>query len=238
MVRYVVTGASSGIGREIALQLARAGHDMVALGRDQARLDGLKRQHQRIETYAIDLCDRAAVAAFAAEMKEGGPVDGVINNAAIQHNVRFDDPGYRIEQISAEVETNLVAPLILSRLLLPEAPGQAFVIVNVGSALAGYPKRTSAVYSATKAGLRLFSDAIGVQSAGSRIRAVDVVLPLVDAPMSAGRGSGKISAATAAAAVIAALTARQRHVHVGKAKLLRVLQFIAPPLAAAIIRRL
>jgi short-subunit dehydrogenase len=238
MARYVVTGASSGIGREIALQLARAGHDVVALGRDRTRLDALKRQHQRIETYAIDLCDRAAIAAFAAEVKEDGPIDGLINNAAIQHSVRFDDPGYDIEQIAAEVETNLVAPLALSRLLLPEAPGKAFVIVNVGSALAAYPKRTSAVYSATKAGLRMFSEAINVQSAGLPIKAVDVVLPLVDAPMSAGRGSGKISAAAAAAAVVAALTARQRRVHVGKAKLLRVLQFIAPPLAAAIIRRL
>lgn len=238
MARYVVTGASSGIGCEIALQLARSGQDVVALGRDRTRLDALKRQHPRIETYAIDLCDRSAIAGFATEIREDGPVGGLINNAAIQHNVRFDDPGYSIEQIAAEVESNLIAPLILSRLLLPEAPGQAFVIVNVGSALAGYPKRTSAVYSATKAGLRLFSAAIGVQSAGSSVRAVDVVLPLVDAPMSAGRGSGKISAAKAAAAVVAALTARQRRVHVGKAKLLRVLQFIAPPLAAAIIRRL
>jgi uncharacterized oxidoreductase len=236
MARYVVTGASSGIGREIALQLARGGHDVVALGRDIIRLDELILQG--IAVHAFDLCDRAALEAFAMEMKEQGPIDGLINNAAIQHNVRFDDPGYGIDQIAAEVETNLVAPLILSRLLPPDVPGRAFVIVNVGSALASYPKRTSAIYSATKAGLRMFSDAINAQSAGSSVRAVDIVLPLVDAPMSAGRGRGKISAAAAAAAIVGSLASRQTRVHVGKTKLLRLLQFIAPPVAAAIIRKL
>lgn len=238
MARYVVTGASSGIGWEIALQLARAGHDVVALGRDRIRLEALKRQDQRFDVHALDLNDRAAISAFAASMKAQGPVDGLINNAAIQHNVRFDDPGYGIDQIVAEIETNLVAPLILSRLLLPDVPSRAFVILNVGSALASYPKRTSAVYSATKAGLRMFSDAITAQFNGSSVRAVDIVLPMVDAPMSAGRGRGKISAAAAAAAITGSLSTRQSRIHVGKVKLLRLLQFIAPPLAAAIIRKL
>lgn len=112
------------------------------------------------------------------------------------------------------------------------------MIVNVGSALACYPKTTSAIYSATKAGLRMFSDALRVQYEDTSVSVVDVVLPIVDTPMTAGRGRGKISAAAAATAIVRALEPGKARIHVGKAKLLRLLQFMAPPVAAAIIRKL
>ncbi|OOG70868.1 hypothetical protein B0E45_12680 [Sinorhizobium sp. A49] len=238
MARYVVTGASSGIGLEIALHLAAKGHSVVALGRDRERLRGLAHRDQRIEVRVLDLRDLVAVAALGAELAEADVIDGLINNAAIQHNVRLDEPHYGIDQIVAEVETNLIAPVILSRLLLPNSPARPFVIVNIGSALACYPKATSAVYSATKAGLRMFSDALRVQYEDTSVRVLDVVLPLVDTPMTAGRGNGKITATTAAAAIVRALGPGKTRIHIGKAKLLRVLQLVAPPVAAAIIRKL
>lgn len=238
MGRYVVTGASSGIGLEIALQLAAQGNGVIALGRDRERLRNLALRDRRIEVRVLDIRDRAAVAALAAELAGADVIDGLINNAAIQHNVRLDDQLYGADEIADEIETNLVAPLILSRLLLPRTPARPFVIVNVGSALACYPKATSAVYSATKAGLRMFSDALRVQFDGTPVRVVDVVLPVVDTPMTAGRGRGKITAGAAAAAIVRALEPGPARLHVGKAKLLRLLQLVAPPVAAAIIRKL
>ena len=237
MARYVVTGASSGIGRGIALQLAARGHDVVALGRDRERLEDLALRNRRIETRVVDLRDRAATIACGSALA-GDPIDGLINNAAIQHNVRFDDPYYDVEHIADEVDTNLLAPMLLSRLLLPKTPGRPFVIVNVGSALACHPKTTSAVYSVTKAGLRMFSDALSVQHQADAVRVVDVVLPLVDTPMTSGRGKGKISAAYAAKEILRALEPGATRIHVGKARLLRLLEIIAPPVAAAIIRKL
>ncbi|MCA0340167.1 MAG: SDR family NAD(P)-dependent oxidoreductase [Proteobacteria bacterium] len=236
MGTYVVTGTSSGIGREIALQLALSGHRVVALGRDGERLRQLADANPRIEPHLLDLCDRAAVAAFAIKLRASRPVDGLINNAAIQHNIRFDDPACDPSAIAAEVETNLLAPIVLSRLLL--SPDGRFVVVNVSSGLALYPKSKSAVYCATKAGLRMFSDALRLQSQGTGIRVADIVLPLVDTPMTVGRGAGKISAADAARAVVKALHSGRFRTHVGKAKLLRLLHAIAPPLAAAVVRRL
>ncbi|HEV7320074.1 MAG TPA: SDR family NAD(P)-dependent oxidoreductase [Ensifer sp.] len=238
MARYVVTGASSGIGREIALQLAFGGHSVIALGRDRHRLEELALQNRRIETHALDVRDRDGLIAWTSELAKSEAIDGLINNAAIQHNIRFDDPRYGIDEIVAEVETNLLAPILLSRLLLSGRSGQPFVIVNVGSALASYPKTTSAVYSATKAGLRMFSDALAVQNHATPVRSVDVVLPLVDTAMTAGRGRGKIRATDAASAIVSALAPGKGRIHVGKTKLLRLLQLIAPPAAAAIIRKL
>lgn len=109
MARYVVTGASSGIGLEIALQLAAKGHGVIALGRDKERLADLARRNRAIDARVLDLRDRTAVAALGAELANADVIDGLINNAAIQHSVRLDDPHYGIDQIVSEVETNLVA---------------------------------------------------------------------------------------------------------------------------------
>jgi NAD(P)-dependent dehydrogenase (short-subunit alcohol dehydrogenase family) len=234
---YVVTGASSGIGREVTLQLAAAGHRVIAVGRDEGRLRDLAGEGTGIVPRVLDLCDRAAVVAFARGLAEAGHIDGLINNAAVQHNSRFDSADLGPEAIAAEVETNLIAPMLLARLLLPP-PGGRFVIVNVGSPLGVFPKSTAAGYSASKAGLRMVSDALRVQLADRGTRVVEVVLPLVDTPMTAGRGRGKIGAAEAARAIVGALESPRSRIHVGKARLLRLIAALSPPLAAAIVRRM
>ncbi|WP_281435738.1 SDR family NAD(P)-dependent oxidoreductase [Ensifer sp. ENS02] len=99
-------------------------------------------------------------------------------------------------------------------------------------------ENTAAVYSATKAGLRMFSDALSVQHQAGAVKVVDVVLPLVDTPMTSGRGKDKVSAAYAAKEILRALEPGGPRIHVGKARLLRLLEIIAPPAAAAIIRKL
>lgn len=71
-----------------------------------------------------------------------------------------------------------------------------------------------------------------------RFRVVDVILPLVETPMTAGRGSAKISPVLAGRAIIGAMEGHERIVYVGKAKLLRLLMLFAPTLAARILRRM
>ncbi|WDZ80239.1 hypothetical protein PWG15_20790 (plasmid) [Ensifer adhaerens] len=69
-------------------------------------------------------------------------------------------------------------------------------------------------------------------------RALSAVLPVVDTSMTAGRGRGKISATDAVKAILDALEQGPSRIHVGKARLLRLLEIVAPPVAAAIVRRL
>ncbi len=235
MATYIVTGASSGIGREIALKLARDGNEVIALGRNAGRLAEVARQQSGVVAMEIDLANTAAVMELAERLTHLKP-DGLINNAGVQWNVTFFDPEYTPQKIADEISANLTAPAILTRILAPAAPGP-FVVVNVNSGLAIHPKSTSAIYSASKAGLWMFSDAVEAQ-ARPGMRVVDVVLPLVDTPMTAGRGSGKISASKAADEIIAAMKSGKPRVYVGKAKLLRVLNAVAPWLAARIMKRM
>ena len=64
----------------------------------------------------------------------------------------------------------------------------------------------------------------------------EVILPLVDTPMTEGRGMGKITAATAAHAILAGIENRRQTIHVGKAKLLPILSRLAPSVGRKILR--
>lgn len=235
----IVTGATSGIGRALALQLAEAGIRVIALGRNREALRTLAAESDRIATYAVDLGEIEALPALAARIVAEHPDTGcLIHNAGMQADLRLDDLRCDSGLIRHEVDVNLVAPMVLTRVLLPHLQAQpAALIVNVTSGLGYAPKRTAAVYSATKAGLHLFTRALRLQLQGSALRVVEAVMPLVDTPMTAGRGRGKLPAAQAARQLIEGLHAGRRDIHVGKARWLPWLQRWAPGVLAHVLQR-
>ena len=235
----IVTGASSGIGWHVARQLAASGATVVALGRDESRLQALARENRRLVPVIFDLSRTSAIDALVCELlRQYSSINILINNAGVQDDLRVADASYGHEAIEREVAVNLTAPVALTRALLPHLQSRSCAsIVNVTSSLAYIPKRTSAVYGATKAGLRLFSDALRVQLRGSSVGVIEVVMPLVDTPMTAGRGSGKISAEAAAAALVAGINSGRDRVYVGKARMLPILMRWAPTLAARLMQR-
>lgn len=235
----IVTGATSGIGRALALQLAEAGIRVIALGRNRDALRALAAGSDRVSTYAVDLRAIDALPALAARIVAEHPDTGcLINNAGMQSDLRIDDVHCDSGLIRREVDVNLVAPMVLTRALLPHLQARpAAWVVNVTSGLGYAPKRTAAVYSATKAGLHLFTRAMRVQMQGSTLRVVEAVMPLVDTPMTAGRGHGKLSAAQAARQLMEGLRAGRPDIYVGKARWLPWLQRWAPGVLAQILQR-
>jgi uncharacterized oxidoreductase len=235
----LITGASSGIGWALAQQLAQSGTTVIALGRNTAQLDSLAAQYPQVHALAFDLADTQGVAAMVQNLVARHPdLACVINNAGIQYNLAVQDEGYGHEQIAHEIAVNLTAPVVLTQALLAHLRAQpAAWVVNIGSGLGYSPKRTSAVYSATKAGLQLFTQALAVQLAGTQVRAVHAVMPLVDTAMTAGRGSGKLSAEAAAAQVLLGLRQGQKIIWVGKAKAVPWLMRLAPSVLARVMQR-
>lgn len=235
----IVTGSTSGIGRALALQLAEAGIRVIALGRNRDALRALAAGSDRVWTYAVDLRQIDALPTLVARIVAEHPDTGcLINNAGMQSDLRIDDARCDSDLIRHEVDVNLVAPMVLTRALLPHLQARpAAWVVNVTSGLGYAPKRTAAVYSATKAGLHLFTQALRVQLQGSTLRVVEAVMPLVDTPMSAGRGHDKLSAAQAARQLIEGLRAGRPDIHVGKARWLPLLQRWAPGVLARVLQR-
>jgi uncharacterized oxidoreductase len=234
----LVTGATSGIGWHLALQLADAGVHVVVVGRSASRLAELARLRPCISPLQADLADAGSLRALAERISAEAPeLNCLIHNAAIQHNVRMDDAGYDLDAIEQEIDTNLLAPIALTHALLPALQlRERSWIVHLSSGLAYAPKRTSAVYSASKAALHLFGDALREQLRGSSVRVLEVVMPLVDTPMTHGRGRSKLAPDKAAAALLAGLSHPGGVVHVGQAKALPVLRRVAPGLLARVMR--
>ena len=111
-----------------------------------------------------------------------------------------------------------------------------FRSVNIGSGLGFAPKRAAPVYCATKAALAMWSRALRLQAADDGVRVVQVVLPLVDTAMTAGRGANKIDAMTAARAVARGLERDRDDIFVGKARLLPFMNRLAPGVLAHALR--
>jgi short-subunit dehydrogenase involved in D-alanine esterification of teichoic acids len=223
---------------------------VILAGRDPHRLEEAAAAVGGIALRA-DLSSADGVQRLADAVRGTHPeVSLLFNNAAIQLNYHFAEVGPRrvLDDVASEVQTDLTAPIQLAALLLPSLreaaarTGAPSAIVNVTSGLALAPKGSGAVYSACKAGLRTFTLALRFQmeaalrEGGPDVRVMDAMLPLVDTPMTAGRGREKISAADAAERIVRGVEGERNEIYVGKARLLRGLYRVAPSAAQRMFR--
>ena len=148
--RVLVTGAGRGIGRAIALRVVACGGHVIALSRTQAHLDTLKAECPSVETVTCDLADWEATRAAVEAL---GPVNCLINNAAVTNHKPF------LDATSADFDNmfsvNLKAALNVSQVVARGmvARGEGGIIVNISSISSLRPIVDHAVYCAAKAGL-------------------------------------------------------------------------------------
>ncbi len=162
--RTIVTGASSGIGRAVASELARCGARVLAVARREQRLRELVEQSaalgRSIETVAGDITDPETRQRVldAAQAKFGG-LDVLVNNAGVGALGPFSDAS--VERVRRVMEINFFALVEMTRLALPLLKqGVRPMVVNVSSILGhrGVPNRSE--YSASKFAVQGFSEAI------------------------------------------------------------------------------
>lgn len=171
MQRVLVTGATSGIGRAIAITLQKAGFAVTATGRNQAALAELTAEAPGIETLSLNLSDRAAV----AEALNGRTVDVLINNAGVMPKPGAFD-GMDFDAIDQTVEVNLSAVLWLTRLVLPQMRGRkSGHLIFTGSSAAHAPGANFAVYAASKAAIAAFATAVRGEVSADGIRITELV---------------------------------------------------------------
>ena len=237
----LVTGASQGIGYALAVQLAQAGHTVIAWARDETKLVALKHAQPSVFITVVDLADTGSLAARVGELLAAHPaLSGVIHNAAIQIETPVASPAYPINGVAQEIAINLTAPIVLSQLLLQHFLAQDSVlnsafICNISSVLALAPKRSSAVYCASKAGLHGFSQSLRAQLAGTAVKVIEIMPPTVATQMTAHRSVPKMQPEQVARQTIAAIQAGKPLTLLGLAKVLGVLRYIAPPIAKKIM---
>ncbi|MGG6310525.1 SDR family NAD(P)-dependent oxidoreductase [Paenibacillus macerans] len=171
----VVTGASSGIGRAYAKELAARGCHVVLAARSKDKLNALAEEINRqygVQAYALtcDLSKANAPRQLAEQISELGLlVDILINNAGFGTYGRFEEVDPEREQ--EEIMLNTAALVDLTHRFLPDMLRRGDgIIVNVASMAAFMPCAYSAVYGATKAFVLSFSEALWSETRGRGVR--------------------------------------------------------------------
>lgn len=171
----LITGASAGIGREFARQLAGRAASLVLVARRQERLEELRNEltkrdpHLKVQIRAVDLSDeRAVIELFDWLEREKIPIDLLINNAGLGDVGPFATS--ELQRVKEMLAVNVTALTLLTRLLLPGMITQRRgAILNVSSTAGFLPIAGFAVYAATKAYVTSFSEAIRAELHGTGV---------------------------------------------------------------------
>lgn len=176
--RIGVTGATGGVGMALCRRLLDGGAEVVACGRDERALATLA-DDLGVTTICADLTDAGAVGGLAAQLAD---LDAVVVNAAVWSPTTGQDP---LDDVArAMVEVNLVAPVVIAEQFVARhvTTGRPGSLVFIGSIAGFAASPTSAVYGATKFGVRGFALGFAQQVRGTPVT-VSHVAPghLVDA---------------------------------------------------------
>lgn len=161
----LITGASRGLGAQIARQLAPT-HDLLLGGRPSAELDALAAELVAL-TFAVDLTDHATTAALAQSIPR---LDVLVHNAGIASIARIEDT--TADEWRTMFEVNLLAVVELTKSLLPalRTAGGHVVLINSGAGKRANPGWGA--YSASKFGLTSFAEALRAEEPALRVTSV------------------------------------------------------------------
>lgn len=183
----LVTGSGRGIGKAVALSLARSGCRLVVTARTAAQLEQVQQEIQAIggdsKTVPADLTRDQDIERVVAEIRGVyGAVDFLVNNAG--WGKRAPVARLKVEDLDQTLRVNLRAPMLLAKHLLPdmiEKGGGA--VINIGSVSGKAGEANGAAYSASKFGLIGFTQSLYEEVREHGIK-VAVILPgFVDTPM-------------------------------------------------------
>ncbi len=169
----LLTGASRGLGVYIARNLAKEQATIVGVSRSKLSLDQVSDQIKAVGgkwiSIPFDMTNVAELSTLASQIHEvAGPVDILINNAGVEMYRNFVD--YSLEEIQSILTTNLIAAVEITRLLLPSMlERRSGHIVNIASIGGKKGVAYNSIYSASKAGLILWSDAIRQELTGTDV---------------------------------------------------------------------
>lgn len=247
----MLTGAGSGIGQQVALKLIEEGAFVIGLDLNETGLSETKTLAgsggDHFKTYLLNIADREHVDQFVKELNESDvAVDGLINNAGIiQPFKKVEDLSW--DEINRVMDVNFYGLLYLTKALLPglKKRGESF-LVNVSSMGGFLPVPGQAVYGASKAAVKLLTEALYAELKDSGVR-VSVVFPgAIQTNISQnsgvevnteGQGEYKTTSAHEAAKVIVNGIKREKYrILIGKdAKMMDWLSRLVPQKATDII---
>ncbi|MDD5052035.1 MAG: SDR family NAD(P)-dependent oxidoreductase [Sulfuricurvum sp.] len=175
MATAIVSGSSSGIGEAITLMLLNNGYHVVGISRTKGAIE-----HKNFKHIACDLSNEKAIEAIKTQLLSITDIKLLINSAGFG---RFE-PHEELapELITRMIALNMSAPILLTNMLLRSIKASSGTIINITSIEATRSSKFSALYSATKAGLRAFGQSLFEEVRNSGIGVVTINPDMTDTP--------------------------------------------------------
>lgn len=216
-----ISGGSAGIGLEVAKLFSAKGNKVIINGRNAERLD--KALHQLDNAVAIqgDLSVESERIRIADELNTNHPdLNIIINNAGEAYAYSLSDVGNTYENAAREINTNYLAIIHFTELLLPLLKTREnAAIVNVTSIAAFIPSAGIPTYSASKAALHFYTQLLRRSLSETNINVLEVMPPLVNTDFSSAIGGANgIPPREVAGELLSALEKDQSDIPVGQTK--------------------
>ena len=177
-MRILITGAARAIGAATAVELAGAGHQVIATARDATLLAGL----DVADRLTLDVTDAGSI---RAALDRAGPLDAIVNNAAV--NGKGPLEAFPIDRLRAMFETNTLGPLALLQGVLPEWRRRGSgVVVNMSSIQGRVASPLDGPYASTKFALEALSETLHHELGHFGIRVVIIEPGYIAPGMKAG----------------------------------------------------
>jgi NAD(P)-dependent dehydrogenase (short-subunit alcohol dehydrogenase family) len=185
----VVTGAGAGIGRAIANGLSAEGSQVVLVDIDGTKAEmaaaAICSQGGDARAFKADVADPGSVATLQAFVrKEVGPLDILVNNAAIQVNKRIEDTSP--EEWNRQMAVNVGGVFLCSRAFMPDLRQTRGVIINMSSVNGFFVEPSCAGYCATKGAILAFTKAIAIDHGREGIRVHAICPGYINAGLAEG----------------------------------------------------
>lgn len=185
----LITGAGSGIGRELARRFSDLDNTVIVTGRRLRALEETIADRRNMHAMQLDVDDPQAVEAFAKRVVVAYPtLNVVINGAGI---MRFEDLAktHDLRDAHAQITTNLLGPIRLNNALLDHLKRQpGSVVVNVSSGLAFVPRADAGIYSATKAAVHFYTVSLREQLKG-QVKVIELIPPAIQTELTPGQST-------------------------------------------------
>ncbi|CAM3529457.1 SDR family oxidoreductase [Deinococcus frigens] len=183
----LITGGNSGIGQGLAAAFHGLGNTVIITGRNQATLDKTVAAHAGMKGVVLDVSDGADITRVAAELIQEYPaLNAVIHNAGIMQEE--DLKTGETNTAEAHITTNLLGPIRLNSALLPHLLKQpSATVMTVSSGLAFVPLSLGPTYSATKAAIHSYTQAMRYQLADTSVQVIELVPPYVQTTLQGER---------------------------------------------------
>lgn len=172
-MNILITGASDGIGKAIAISLSKTGHSVILLGKDKKRLEEASKFVPNSSYVVCDLSDDAAITRTAKNLMKSANIDVLINNAGIwiEGNLETNKP----EDIRKVIEINALGHILMTREILPHMKKKKKgTIINIISDAGLNAKPERSVYNASKFAMTGFTKSLELEAKEYGVRVIGI----------------------------------------------------------------